>query len=108
DADFIKSIMINLLSNALKFCAEGDMIQLKSKVDANAVLIEIEDNGPGIPLDDQKHLYERFFRGNNVLNIQGTGLGLYIVAKYVELMNGSVSFKSDLGIGTSFKLLFKL
>lgn len=108
DADFIKSIMINLLSNALKFCEEEDEIQLKSKVDADKVVIEIKDNGPGIPLDDQKHLYERFFRGNNVLNIQGTGLGLYIVAKYVELMNGSVSFKSDLGIGTSFKLLFKL
>jgi signal transduction histidine kinase len=58
----------------------------------------------GIPKEDQKHLFERFFRGHNATHVQGTGLGLNIVAKYVELMNGSITFESKENKGTTFMI----
>ena len=60
----------------------------------------------GIPVEDQKHLFERFFRGRNATHIQGTGLGLNIVAKYVELMNGTINASSEEYIGTTFTMIF--
>ncbi|MGH2645852.1 MAG: sensor histidine kinase, partial [Chitinophagaceae bacterium] len=71
------------------------------------VVLKIKDHGAGIPLDDQQHLFELFFRGNNVSHIQGTGLGLTIVKRYVDLMHGKISFKSEPGMGTEFILTFK-
>ena len=61
----------------------------------------------GSPKEDQENLFKRFFRSSNVTNIQGTGLGLHIVNKYAELMDGNVKFKSDLGKGTTFIITFK-
>jgi len=56
----------------------------------------------GISDEDQQHLFERFFRGQNVINIQGTGLGLNIVTKYIEMLNGAIDFESKLEEGTQF------
>ncbi len=106
DKELLKSIVINLLSNAIKFSEQDAKIFIQCEVVEDEMVLRIEDNGLGIPLDDQKHLFERFFRGTNVLNIQGTGLGLNIVARYVELMGGTISFQSTLGKGTRFKLRF--
>lgn len=106
DVELLRNILINLLSNAIKFSHKGDVIEITSKNEADEVVIKIKDYGMGISDEDQKHLFERFFRGNNVLNIQGTGLGLHIVGRYVELMKGSISFKSELGKGTEFILKF--
>jgi signal transduction histidine kinase len=66
----------------------------------------VKDSGIGISKEDQKHLFERFFRGHNATHIQGTGLGLNIVTKYVELMNGSINFTSEENKGTTFLLTF--
>jgi signal transduction histidine kinase len=66
----------------------------------------VVDNGIGMSEDDQQHLFERFFRGANVTNIQGTGLGLHIVSKYVELMNGQIQCSSVLEEGTTFTITF--
>ena len=60
----------------------------------------------GISAEDQEHLFERFFRGKNATNIQGTGLGLHIVSKYIELMNGQIYFESELEKGTEFIITF--
>ena len=57
----------------------------------------MKDGGIGIPKDDQEHLFERFFRGGNVTNIQGTGLGLNIVKRYLDLMQGTIHFTSEPG-----------
>jgi signal transduction histidine kinase len=66
----------------------------------------VEDNGIGMSNEDQEHLFERFFRGRNADNIQGTGLGLHIVQRYVHLMNGSIQFQSELNKGTTVSLHF--
>jgi signal transduction histidine kinase len=62
----------------------------------------------GISEEDQKHLFERFFRGKNATNIQGTGLGLHIVYKYVELMNGRIEVQSELEKGSTFVIRFAI
>lgn len=106
DIELLRNILINLLSNAIKFSREGNIIEIASKIGAGEAVIKIKDDGMGISAEDQQHLFERFFRGNNVSNIQGTGLGLHIVGRYVELMNGSISLKSELDKGTEFLLKF--
>lgn len=107
DASMLRNIMINLLSNAIKFSPESGRIDVYSKVSMDEIKIAVSDNGIGISQEDQHHLFERFFRGKNVTNIQGTGLGLHIVGKYVELMNGHISCTSSLETGTTFNIVFK-
>ena len=80
------------------------MIQVSTQIMGTGLKIVVADQGIGIPKEEQEHLFERFFRAKNVTNIQGTGLGLNIVAKYVESLNGSVEFKSELNVGTVFTI----
>lgn len=106
DKIFLKNILFNLVSNAQKFSPEGKSINILSWFSGSELTLEVEDQGIGISIEDQKHLFQRFFRGHNVSHIQGTGLGLNIVAKYVELMNGSIEFESIEGKGTTFTIKF--
>jgi signal transduction histidine kinase len=66
--------------------------------------IDVKDHGVGIPLEDQPHIFERFYRANNSGNMPGTGLGLSIVKKYVEILNGDISFSSIPNKGTTFHI----
>lgn len=100
DISLLKNIIINLCSNSIKFSPDDGNILIHSRVDGRHLTLIVKDNGIGISAEDQQHLFERFFRAGNAANVQGTGLGLHIVAKYVELMNGSVSLKSEIGEGT--------
>ena len=100
--------MINMLSNASKFSFENSVINIKTEINNEHILISIQDNGLGIADDDKKHLFERFFRGKNVVNIQGTGLGLHIVSKYIEIMNGTIEVESELETGTTFIIKFNI
>lgn len=102
DRQLLKNAIINLVSNAIKYSPEGKEISVRAAADAGRVQIEIQDQGIGIPEEEQANIFERFFRARNAGNIQGTGLGLNIVRKYVELMNGSVSFTSVPAKGTTF------
>ncbi len=106
DDSLLRNIIFNLLSNAIKFTAEDGSIEVNSIVEKDKFSITVKDNGIGISEEDQQHLFERFFRASNATNIQGTGLGLHIVAKYAELMNGAISFKSKLEKGTSITISF--
>jgi PAS domain S-box-containing protein len=106
DLSLLRNVMINLLSNAIKFSFEHSVIDIISEVDDKTILISVSDHGLGIPEEDRKHLFERFFRAQNVTNIQGTGLGLHIVSKYVELMNGQIEVQSELEKGTAFNIRF--
>ena len=102
DIKVIKNILFNLISNAIKFSGEGKGIQVYSSINKKEIIIKVKDHGIGIPERDQHHLFERFYRAENVTHIQGTGLGLNIVAKYVEMLNGNISFESKLNKGTTF------
>ena len=79
DKRILKNIMFNLISNAIKYSNENTNIDIKLSRDGNTLTIEIKDQGIGIPLEDQAHIFERFYRANNIGNMQGTGLGLNIV-----------------------------
>ena len=107
DPGMFKHISLNLLSNAIKFSPENSVIELNTKVSDNEIEFRIKDSGIGISKEDQEHLFERFFRAANAINIQGTGLGLHIVSKYAELMNGHISCKSETDNGTEFTVTFQ-
>lgn len=106
DPSLLRHIIMNLISNAAKFSPEGSLITITTTCTGEQVSLSVKDHGIGIPSEDQKHLMERFFRGGNTGHIQGTGLGLHIVSKYAELMNGTVECKSTLGEGTEFLITF--
>lgn len=106
DNKLIKNILINLINNSIKFTEENKNINVSTRCDAYTVSLEIQDEGIGISEEDQKHLFERFYRGKNAFNIQGTGLGLHIVGNYVDLMKGHIVFNSKLNKGTSIKITF--
>jgi len=106
DDSLLRNIIFNLLSNAIKFSAEDGRIEINSVMEDDKFSISIRDNGIGISEDDQQHLFERFFRASNATNIQGTGLGLHIVAKYAELMNGNIGCTSELEKGTTITISF--
>jgi PAS domain S-box-containing protein len=108
DLSMLRNILINLLSNALKFSPEDANIEVETEVNEKHILISVQDHGIGISDEDKKHLFERFFRGKNATNIQGTGLGLHIVSKYAELMGGTVSVESRLDEGTKFTVKFRI
>ena len=101
DSNIIKNILFNLLSNAIKYTNNEGVILLDVRDDTDNVCFTIQDNGIGIPEAEQKHLFDRFFRAGNATNIEGTGLGLYIVKKYLENLDGSISFSSKEGEGTT-------
>ena len=102
DKTHLKSIIANLTSNAIKYSPERADINITMSLAESDLMISIKDNGIGIPIKDQRHLFERFFRAKNAVNIQGTGLGLNLIKKYIELVNGTISFKSEEDIGTTF------
>ncbi|MBI4944960.1 MAG: hybrid sensor histidine kinase/response regulator [Bacteroidetes bacterium] len=108
DKQLLKNIVINLLSNAIKYSPAGKNIEFKTAISEKLLLINIIDRGIGIPEEDQKHLFERFFRAKNSTNIQGTGLGLNIVKKYVDLMEGKISFISAVNEGATFTVSLPL
>lgn len=106
DPSLVKHIVMNLVSNASKFSPEDSRIEIKTENRSDKVILSVKDCGIGISQEDQKHLKERFFRGANAAHIQGTGLGLHIISKYAELMNGTINYQSDLGKGTEFVISF--
>ena len=104
DRKILKNVLINLMSNATKYSAEHKNIYLCINYNTKNTTIEVKDQGIGISEEDQKHLFQRFFRAKNAINIQGTGLGLNIVNIYMKELKGSIIFKSKLGVGTSFTI----
>ena len=102
DPKLLKHILTNLISNAAKYSAPGKTITVRTHKEEETLIIEVIDQGIGIPIEDQKHIYDRFFRARNVENIKGTGLGLNIVQQYTELLGGDLQFTSQEGVGSIF------
>ncbi|MGI4735712.1 MAG: ATP-binding protein [Janthinobacterium lividum] len=104
DPSLLRKILLNLLSNALKYSGEHTVVTLRAECRADQLTLSVADQGVGISPADQVHLFERFFRARSAAEIPGTGLGLYIIAKYLELMGGRIALASELGVGTTFTL----
>jgi PAS domain S-box-containing protein len=107
NAQSLRNIFINLLSNAVKYSFEGSSIHVKLWHDEDIFYASVRDEGIGIPKEQKVYLFERFFRADNAINIQGTGLGLFIVRKYLDNLNGSIDFESEEGVGTKFTVSFR-
>ena len=108
DLNLLRNCIINLVSNSIKYSGEDTLIQFNTFLKDDELVIEISDNGIGIPETDQSNLFEAFFRAHNTGDIPGTGLGLNIVKRYVSLMNGTVTCQSKINSGTVFTLVFKI
>ncbi|MBC7711761.1 MAG: ATP-binding protein, partial [Rhizobacter sp.] len=108
DRDILRNVIINLLSNAIKYSPPMSTIHLVTHSNDSQMFIQVKDFGIGIPEQDQKFLLEPFFRANNALNIQGTGLGLNIVKHYLNLMGGELTFTSIENSGSTFTATFPL
>lgn len=108
DRKFLNHILNNLLSNASKYSGENTVINFKISQEKNEIVFEVSDNGIGIPHEEQKYMFERFFRANNALNTEGTGLGLNIVQHYTKLMGGTIICESEVDQGTTFWVKFPI
>jgi len=108
DAKMIKIAVENLLDNAIRYIKEKGDVCIKLENRGKNLLFKIEDNGVGIPPDDQKHIFQKFFRSENVLKYQtqGSGLGLHITKSIIEKSGGKIWFKSQEGQGTTFWFTF--
>lgn len=106
DKKMLKNILYNLLSNAIKYSHKPiDFLIAKNEQELK---ITIRDYGIGIPQEEQQHLFTRFFRAHNVENIQGTGLGLNIVKRYLDLLKGHITFESQQEEGSTFYITIPL
>lgn len=104
DKKLFRNIVTNLISNAMKFSGEGKTITIDCNVTADTTSISVIDEGIGISEEDRPYLFSSFFRGKNALNIEGTGLGLHIVKRHLELLNGTITLESGLLKGTTFTI----
>lgn len=103
DKHVLELILSNLLSNAVKYSSEDTTIYFEvDPSECNLIKFRIKDEGMGIPKKDQKHIFERYFRAENALNNQGTGIGLNIAKVHLENLNGYINFESKEGEGTTF------
>jgi signal transduction histidine kinase len=102
DEKLLRGILINLLTNAIKFSPDIDRVFLTVKGSGHQLIIIVRDEGMGIHEDEIEKVFEPFLRGKSVASIQGTGLGLSIVKKSVELLNGTIQLQSKVGEGTTF------
>ncbi|MFM2375984.1 MAG: hypothetical protein RLZZ165_1081 [Bacteroidota bacterium] len=105
DRNMFRNIVLNLISNAIKYSGEGQKVDVDTLVRDGKIHIDVRDHGIGIAESEKQHMFERFFRANNATNIQGTGLGLNIVRKYLDLMDGDIWFESELGKGSTFSIV---
>lgn len=102
DKGILKNILLNLVSNAIKYSPSDGEIQIRMASNHHKLEVSITDNGIGIPLEEQSYLFTRFFRAHNAENIQGTGLGLNIVKRYIEILKGTIRFESQENLGSTF------
>ncbi len=108
DEKIFNLTLTNLLNNAIKYSPENTTIKIDVSVGEDSVEFSVCDQGFGIPKQDQKHIFDRYFRAENVLTTQGTGIGLNIVKTHLENLGGSISFKSVENKGSTFKVVLPL
>jgi signal transduction histidine kinase len=108
DEKLLLHILSNLLSNAIKYSPVNTAVIFSCTCEKETVIFEVKDEGIGIPPEDLERLFESFHRAKNVGDIPGTGLGLAIVHKSVQLHGGQITVKSEVGVGTTFRVSLPL
>lgn len=110
DPVHISNVFYNLIDNAIKYCDREPQISIRTKNERNSLVVEIEDNGIGIKRDDQKMIFDKFYRvpTGNLHDVKGFGLGLYYVKIIVDAHEGDISLKSTPGKGTTFSIRLPL
>ncbi len=108
DEKLLHHILINLLTNAVKYSPEGGEIRLELSSADDDLILRVSDQGLGIPEEDQKHLFEPFHRASNTEQIKGVGLGLVVVLTSVETWGGTIVCQSAIGRGTVFTIKLPL
>jgi signal transduction histidine kinase len=101
----LRQTFANLLSNAIKFSPPGGRVDVRAEGDAQSVVVEVADQGPGIPADELARISERFFRASTARGVKGTGLGLTIAREIAELHGGRLEVRSAVGAGSRFRIL---
>jgi signal transduction histidine kinase len=104
DPNLLSGIVNGLLSNAIKYSQVDSSITIAVLESGNFLVIEVKDNGYGIPEKDLPHIYESFYRGSNVISAEGNGLGLTIIKRYVDLLQGKIVVDSKVGEGTTISI----
>jgi signal transduction histidine kinase len=105
DRDRLRQLLLNLLSNAAKYTVAGDEIEVRAAADNGAVLVSVEDHGPGVPPDQQRLVFEKFGRVNSGGRSKpGAGLGLFIARSIAEAHGGTLDVRSDPGSGATFTI----
>ncbi|HSF53813.1 MAG TPA: ATP-binding protein [Algoriphagus sp.] len=102
DPELIYQVFENLLSNAVKYSKDGKQVEFKLTFEDNKLLAQVTDKGIGIPKSEQNQLFDRFFRAKNVGIVEGSGLGLSIVKKCLDVLHGDITFESEMDKGTTF------
>lgn len=104
DPEELKLIIQNLVENGIKYIKNKGFVIIKMEVLNNFIRLSVKDNGVGIPLADQKYIFQRFFRASNarIVQTEGTGLGLFIAKSIVENLKGEIGFRSEEGKGSVF------
>lgn len=110
DRDRIKQVFINLLDNAVKYCPAGSEVRVRLETDGESIIVEVADNGPGIPPEDLPHIFDKMYRveKESTRSVEGSGLGLSIVKRIVELHGGQIAVESAVGEGTTFRVRLPL
>jgi len=108
DEKILELILTNLVNNAIKYSSENSTINLTAKEENQSLVLTVEDEGIGIPEEEQKYIFNRYFRAENALLNQGTGIGLNIVKTHLENLGGTVTFSSKHNVGTKFTVTIPL
>ncbi len=101
----LEQLVDNLVGNAVKYCPEGSKVTVEVRAVGNTTVLEVADNGPGIPKDAIDHIFERFYRGPDI-SVPGTGLGLALVKEVAVFHGADVTVTSEMGRGSSFAVVF--
>ncbi|WNH13233.1 ATP-binding protein [Thalassobellus suaedae] len=107
DEKIVELALSNLVNNAIKYSSENTVVDINIKQDETHTTFKIKDNGIGIPIKDQKSIFNRYFRAENALLAQGTGIGLNIVKSHLENLGGTISFVSEENKGSTFTIILK-
>jgi signal transduction histidine kinase len=98
----LRQVLDNVVGNAIKYSNKNGEVKVSIKAEGDQIILEVTDNGPGIPPNDQTHIFDKFYRGQNMDKQQGSGLGLAIVKSIVDAHQGRIWVESTVGQGSSF------